>query len=193
MSSIRGQLFGDDNDYSSHVKSPLADRMRPSTFDDFVGQLEVLGPGAPLRQAIERDSSQSIILWGPRGTGKPRAVDLIATVTQSHFISFSAVLSGIKEIKTVMAEAVDKRKRLGRRTILFVDEIHRFNKSQQDAFLPRVETGDINLIEDYKPCDICMTNDPYSGFVCTHPPDMHIWKPIFHQDELVLIFSFVQN
>ena len=126
--------------------SPLADRMRPRTFDEFVGQEELLAPGKPLREAIERDALQSIILWGPPGTGKTTVARIIATVTRAHFIAFSAVLSGIKEIRVVMTEAEDARRRLGRRTILFVDEIHRFNKAQQDSFLPRVEAGDIVLI-----------------------------------------------
>ena len=126
--------------------SPLADRMRPRTFDEFVGQEELLAPGKPLREAIERDALQSIILWGPPGTGKTTVARIIATVTRAHFIAFSAALSGIKEIRVVMTEAEDARRRLGRRTILFVDEIHRFNKAQQDSFLPRVEAGDIVLI-----------------------------------------------
>src|SRR6478736_3189033 len=126
--------------------APLAERMRPRTLDEFVGQDALIAPGRPLRLAIDRDQLQSIILWGPPGTGKTTLARLIASVTRAHFISFSAVLSGIKEIRTVMTEAEEARRRLGRRTILFIDEIHRFNKAQQDAFLPRVEAGDIVLI-----------------------------------------------
>jgi putative ATPase len=128
------------------AQAPLAERMRPRTLDELVGQEALLGPGRPLRQAIEHDRLQSIILWGPPGTGKTTLARLIATVTRARFVSFSAVLSGIKEIRAVMAEAEALRRQRGRRTILFVDEIHRFNKAQQDAFLPRVEAGDIVLI-----------------------------------------------
>jgi putative ATPase len=141
-------LFDDDplTAAAASAPSPLAERMRPRTLDEFVGQEALIGPGRPLRRAIEDDRLQSIILWGPPGTGKTTLARLIASVTRAHFISFSAVLSGIKEIRTVMMEAEEARRRLGRRTILFIDEIHRFNKSQQDAFLPRVESGDIVLI-----------------------------------------------
>jgi putative ATPase len=140
-------LFGNAGDQQPHeVKAPLADRMRPRTFEELVGQDTLLAPGRPLRVAIERDLLQSILLWGPPGTGKTTLARLIAHITRAHFISFSAVLAGIKEIKAVMAEAEQARRQMGRRTILFVDEIHRFNKAQQDAFLPRVETGDIVLI-----------------------------------------------
>ena len=126
--------------------SPLAERMRPRTFDEFVGQEELLAPGKPLREAIERDLLQSIILWGPPGTGKTTLARIIADTTKARFVSFSAVLAGIKEIREVMSEAERMRRATGRRTIVFIDEIHRFNKAQQDAFLPRVEAGDIVLI-----------------------------------------------
>jgi putative ATPase len=140
-------LFDDDPDAAPAVHgAPLAERMRPRTLDELVGQDALVAPGRPLRMAIDQDRLQSIILWGPPGTGKTTLARLIARVTRAHFISFSAVLSGIKEIRAVMAEAEEARRRLGRRTILFIDEIHRFNKSQQDAFLPRVEAGDIVLI-----------------------------------------------
>jgi len=139
-------LFDDPEPDVTRATSPLAERMRPRTLDELVGQDALLGQGRPLRQAIEQDRLQSLILWGPPGSGKTTLARLVAKLTRAHFISFSAVLSGIKEIKTVMAEAEDARRRRGRRTLVFVDEIHRFNKAQQDAFLPRVEAGDIVLI-----------------------------------------------
>jgi putative ATPase len=126
-------------------RSPLADRIRPETLEAFVGQLHILGPGKPLRKQIERDELHSMILWGPPGSGKTTLAVIIARRTKSDFVRFSAVLAGIKEIKEVMA-AAEKARQYGRRTILFIDEIHRFNKAQQDAFLPYVERGDIVLI-----------------------------------------------
>jgi putative ATPase len=119
--------------------------MRPVTLDEFVGQEHILGPGKPLRSQIESDRLTSIILWGPPGVGKTTLASLIAKLTKAQFIPFSAVLSGMKEIKAVMADA-ERNRRLGYRTVLFIDEIHRFNKAQQDAFLPYVERGDVILI-----------------------------------------------
>ncbi len=125
--------------------TPLAERMRPERWDDFAGQEHIVGPGKPLRAQVEHGKMGSIILWGPPGVGKTTLARLIAQLTSADFVPFSAVLSGIKEVKAVMAEA-ERNRRYGRRTLLFVDEIHRFNKAQQDAFLPYVERGDISLI-----------------------------------------------
>src|SRR6266481_4744204 len=134
-----------NNDPAAQGARPLADRMRPRTLDEFVGQEHLVGPSKPLRVQIERDDPTSMIFWGPPGTGKTTLAKIVAERTQASFIEFSAVMSGIKEIKSVMVEA-EKAASFGARTILFVDEIHRFNKAQQDAFLPYVERGTIRLI-----------------------------------------------
>jgi putative ATPase len=124
---------------------PLADRMRPRTLEEYVGQEHLIGPGKPLRVQIERDDTGSLIFWGPPGTGKTTLAKIIANLTKAEFIEFSAVLAGIKEIKQVMSDA-ERARQYGTRTLVFIDEIHRFNKAQQDAFLPHVEKGNIRLI-----------------------------------------------
>jgi putative ATPase len=139
-------LFPEASPETPGARAPLAERMRPRDLDELVGQDEIVGPGTALRAAIEKDEVGSLILWGPPGTGKTTLARIVAHRTQSQFVPFSAVTSGIKEIKEVMRRAEDERRIYGRRTILFVDEIHRFNKAQQDAFLPHVESGNVILI-----------------------------------------------
>jgi len=139
---LGGQLAADS---AALAGRPLADRMRPQTLEEYVGQEHMLAPGKPLRAQIESGHLTSLILWGPPGSGKTTLAALIAQGGRCDFIPFSAVLSGIKEIKNVMADA-ERARRLGRKTVLFIDEIHRFNKAQQDAFLPYVERGDVVLI-----------------------------------------------
>ncbi|HJR76122.1 MAG TPA: replication-associated recombination protein A, partial [Nitrospiraceae bacterium] len=130
---------------ASLTEAPLAERLRPRRFEDFVGQEEIVGRDRPLRKAIEADQLSSVIFWGPPGCGKTTLAYLIAQHTKSHFVPFSAVTGGIPELREIIKLA-EHRKTMGRRTILFVDEIHRFNKAQQDAFLPHVERGTVILV-----------------------------------------------
>jgi putative ATPase len=139
-------LFSATEPERAEVPGPLADRMRPRSLDELLGQAEVVGSGQPLRLAIEQDTVTSVILWGPPGSGKTSLGHLIALHTKAHFEPFSAVTSGLPELRKVIQAAEQRRRVSGRRTILFVDEIHRFNKAQQDAFLPHVESGAITLI-----------------------------------------------
>lgn len=139
-------LFEEDNrSVTPSRDAPLASRMRPQSFDDFVGQEHLIGKGRILRNMIEQDRLTSMIFWGPPGVGKTTLATIIANQTKAEFVEYSAVTGGTKEVKDIMATA-EKRRQAGRRTILFVDEIHRFNKAQQDAFLPYVEKGSITLV-----------------------------------------------
>jgi len=140
------ELFAEKAKKAMAGMAPLAERMRPRDLDEFVGQEHILGKGRVLRKAIEKGDLFSLILWGPPGSGKTTLARIIAARTKAHFVSFSAVLSGVKEIREVTKEAEEERSFRQQRTILFVDEIHRFNKAQQDAFLPHVEKGTICLI-----------------------------------------------
>jgi putative ATPase len=145
-----GDLFGPpaepEPDERLRPDAPLADRVRPRTLDEILGQDEAIGPGTPLRRAIEKDAIRSLILWGPPGTGKTTLARVIRRMTRAHFDSMSAVLSGVKELREVLKEAEARLRREARKTVVFIDEIHRFNKAQQDALLAHVESGDIVLI-----------------------------------------------
>src|SRR3989337_488629 len=140
-------LFDHAMQQRMRAEAPLAARMRPRTLDEFVGQEEIVGPGRLLRRAIEADRLfSSIILWGPPGTGKTTLATVIANQTKSHFETLSAVMAGKAELRQVIEKAIERRRLYGKRTILFVDEVHRWNKAQQDALLPHVENGTLVLI-----------------------------------------------
>ena len=143
---MKPDLFSQPEDASPAPRSPLAERMRPRRVEDVVGQEKLLAEGRFLRQAIQQDQVPSLILWGPPGVGKTTLARVIANLTGSHFVSLSAVMAGVKDVKRVVEDAHYQQRAFSRRTILFVDEIHRFNKAQQDAFLPHVESGAITLI-----------------------------------------------
>ncbi len=139
-------LFDHAVEMAAGAEMPLAARMRPRSLDEFIGQEHIVGPGKLLRRAIETDELRSVIFWGPPGCGKSSLASIVARSTKSHFENFSAVTSGVADIRKIIEKARERRKLYGRKTILFVDEIHRFNKAQQDAFLPHVEDGTVTLI-----------------------------------------------
>src|SRR5574341_2190197 len=127
-------------------EAPLATRMRPRSFDEYVGQENLIGPGRLLRTVIEEDHVPSMVLWGPPGSGKTTMASLIASITKAHFVALSAVSAGVADLRRTVQEARERRQLHQQRTILFIDEIHRFNKAQQDAILPSVEDGTVTLI-----------------------------------------------
>lgn len=139
-------LFDHHREVLALGEAPLAARLRPSRLDEFIGQDHIVGPGRLLRRAIAADQLSSVIFYGPPGTGKTTLAQIIANSTQAHFIAINAVLAGVKQIREAIEEAQDRRGQQGQRTILFVDEVHRFNKAQQDALLPWVENGTIVLL-----------------------------------------------
>ena len=139
-------LFEHGRRVKQEAEAPLAARMRPRSFDEFIGQDHVIGHDRVLRRAIEADQAPSFILWGPPGSGKTTLANLVATATDSHFEPLSAVTSGVADLRRIVAESGERRAMYGRRTILFVDEIHRFNKAQQDVILPHVENGTFTFI-----------------------------------------------
>jgi len=159
-----------------NIEAPLADRMRPRSLEEFVGQKHLLGPGKILHQAIESDQLPSMIFWGPPGSGKTTLAMVIASTTGAQFSTFSAVLSGVKEIKEVVQEAKEEWRLQKRRTILFVDEIHRFNKAQQDAFLPHVEKGTIILIG-----------------ATTENPSFEVISPLLSRTKVFTLYSLTEE
>src|SRR5205809_5893372 len=161
--------------------------MRPRTLDEFVGQEHLVAPGKPLRTQIERDDTGSLIFWGPPGTGKTTLAQIMAHMTKAEFVEFSAVLVGIKEIKQVMADA-ERMRQYGTRTIVFIDEIHRFNKAQQDAFLPHVEKGNIRLIG-------ATTENPSFEIIgaLLSRPRVYILKPLTEDQIIVLLQRALQD
>jgi putative ATPase len=169
-------LFHSADKNSINENAPLAERMRPHTLAEYVGQPHLLGAGSLLRRAIEEDKLFSIIFWGPPGSGKTTLARLLAQETKSNFVSFSAVLSGVKEIRTVIEEARDTLENKKKKTILFVDEIHRFNKAQQDAFLPHVESGLITLIG-----------------ATTENPSFEVIAPLLSRTRVLLLKPFAEE
>jgi putative ATPase len=161
---------------SENTERPLADRMRPSSLSEYIGQTELLAPDGLLQRAIREDRLFSIIFWGPPGSGKTTLARLIANETRFNFQTFSAVLSGVKELRTIIEEAKNQLRYYNRKTILFVDEIHRFNKAQQDAFLPHVESGLITLVG-----------------ATTENPSFEVIAPLLSRTRVMVLHPFTQE
>src|SRR5512136_2060973 len=182
-------LFTHAHEQRMRTEAPLAARMRPRTLEEFVGQEDILGPGKLLRRAIEADRLfSSIILWGPPGSGKTTLAMVIANITKSHFDTLSAVLAGKAELKEVIEAATERRKLYQKKTILFVDEVHRWNKAQQDALLPHVENGTVTLIG-------ATTENPYFEVIGALVSRSRVFqlRPLGDQDVLILLERAIQD